>query len=70
MIRNMNAHQAIKRSVSHNEIVHIDYSVSNRLTLDELCDDSVRVDSHTYDCWGTDGAGNEWRVIMHGLDPE
>ncbi len=61
----MNADQAIKRSISHNETVTLDYDISLALDLSAACDDNVETAS-VVEYWGTDDNGNEWRVHLSG----
>lgn len=61
-----NVEQAIARSKSHNEIVTIEHDAAaiEALTIEALtieCDDHVET-AHVHEFWGTDEAGNEWRV--------
>ena len=58
---------AIKRSVSHNEIVHIDACPADLQSLLLASDDSVEIrgDEGVVDLieyWGTTDDGDEWRV--------
>lgn len=55
------AQSAIERSVSHNEIVTIDYDAEAAIDLSLESDDSADGEGVT-EYWGTDEAGNEWRV--------
>jgi hypothetical protein len=57
------AEQAIQRSISHTEIVTIDYDAAVAADLAVECDDSVEANEVT-EYWGTDADGNEWRVHM------
>jgi len=59
----MTAQQAINRSISHSEIVTLDYDAT---ALDELTSatrDYVTGNSR-WEFWG-EHDGNEWRVHMH-----
>lgn len=57
------ADQAIARSISHNEIVTIDYSSEAADMLRSECEDNVDANGLT-EYWGTDDDGSEWRVHM------
>lgn len=62
----MTAEQAIERSVSHNEVVTIDYSEEAELTLSAECDDSVSANGVT-EYWANDPESETamlWRVHM------
>lgn len=61
---------AIARSISHNEIVTIDYSEADYEDLLVECDD--RADNNdVHEFWGTrDEDGKEWRVHMRKADSE
>ena len=61
------AEQAIKRSISHNEIVTLDLAVipyDSAILTDLLvaCDDSVDANDNVTEYWGKTEEGNEWRV--------
>lgn len=64
-----NAKQAIRRSIAHNEIVHLefsdeaDYEGAKDVLLSE-CDDYAYAsdDADTMEFWG--GTGEEWRVHL------
>lgn len=58
----MNAEQAIERSISHNEIVNLEYDADTAADLRSVCDDTVRGNEVT-EYWGTKD-GSEWRVHM------
>lgn len=60
-----NVEKAIKRSIGQNEIVTINYTVSDAYELGLACDDSAETDNRV-EYWGTDDAGNEWRVHLAG----
>ena len=57
----MTAEQAIQRSISHNEIVHIAHDSEAVEALTVRCDDHVEANEE-HEFWGTDDDGNEWRV--------
>lgn len=57
----MNAEQAIKRSISHGEIVHLAHSEEAILALTAECDDNVDGNDER-EFWGTTESGHEWRV--------
>jgi hypothetical protein len=59
----MNAQEAIARSISHNEIVHAEYDEDMATDLELRADDSA-VNGDTYEFWGQDDDGNEWRVHL------
>ena len=63
------AKDAIARSVSHNEIVTIDYTDSDALqTLLVEGDDWIEANG-VAEYWGTTESGSEWRVhVRLGLD--
>lgn len=52
---------AIARSISHTEIVTIDYDADAETDLLAACEDSVDAGEVT-EYWGTDDEGREWRV--------
>lgn len=59
--------QAIDRSVSHDEIVTMSYSVDAESDLLALCDgwaDGTTDDSEEF--WGTTNTGQYWRVHLRG----
>lgn len=61
---------AIARSVSHTEIVNLPWSQEAQDELSLLCDDSVEASTTTWEAWGTDDDGAEWRVHLDGVrDP-
>lgn len=57
------AASAIERSISHNEIVHIEANPASEefLALSAASDDSVDTGG-MIEFWGTDDDGNKWRV--------
>jgi len=59
----LTAQQAIDRSASHAEIVHIEYSVEAEDVLNEECENCCRGNKQT-DFWGTSDNGKQWRVIL------
>jgi hypothetical protein len=63
---NKQAEQAIDRSVSHNEIVHIAATEEIDAALTEVCESSVETQNGsglpTTEFWGTREDGEEWRV--------
>ena len=68
--KNYTAADAIRRSVSHNEIVTIDYTFQRHMPyqptstyVDLLWECEDHVDDGEYeDMWGTTPSGQEWRV--------
>lgn len=59
----MTAQEAIARSISHNEIVHVDYDLGTAEDLMVLCEDhTTGNDEEEY--WGVDDDGATWRVHM------
>ncbi len=60
---------AIVRSVSHNEIVHLDWERDDlsychlELALAAVCEGDV-VSGATHEYWGTTPEGGEWRVHL------
>ena len=64
----MTADQAIARSVSHNEIVTIQYKPGVEATLCLECDGSVDA-GKVHEYWGTDADGYEWRVHVISQAP-
>lgn len=62
----MTTHDAIARSVSHNEIVTIPYSTEAADALWAECDDHVdaRASYGVVEYWGTTDDGDEWRVHL------
>lgn len=70
----MSAEQAIARSVSHNEIVTIDYSASIAEELGNASEDSVPAYTTASgavlaEYWGTTEDGGEWRVHVRYPEP-
>lgn len=63
---NKQAEQAIDRSISHNEIVHIAATEEIDVALAEVCESSVETTNGaglpTTEFWGTREDGEEWRV--------
>lgn len=57
------AQQAIDRSVSHREIVTVDYDAEAQSELEAASEDSVHTDDVT-EYWGTTDDGDDWRVHM------
>lgn len=67
----LDAAQAIARSISHTEIVTIEHDEQAQIDLTAECDDSVehrRGNVLVREYWGTDEDGNEWRVHTHQRD--
>ena len=66
-----NAEQAIARSISHNEIVHIDASDPNRKRIEDIlvrdCEGSVK-NGEVNEYWGVIENGDDWRI--HVAVPE
>lgn len=60
------AQAAIARSISHNEIVHIDQDAEAHEELSLAAEDSVWNDPVT-EYWGTTEDGSEWRVHVHDV---
>lgn len=60
------ATEAIDRSVSHNEIVHVEFSSIMFIGLICECEDNVEARAGMVDLWGTTDAGDDWRVQMTG----
>lgn len=58
---------AIARSVSHTEIVHLDYGSEELSILMAECDDYTDANDGVVEFWGTDGDGDEWRVHMRPM---
>jgi len=58
----MNAEQAIARSISHTEIVHLPWDRDTHRDLVIESDDSTEANG-TIEIWGTSD-GSEWRVHM------
>lgn len=61
------AKQAIARSVSHNEIVYLDFSRTIERDLLAECDDHTicyRDHCDVHEFWGTDDDGNSWRAHL------
>ena len=66
----MTASQAIARSVSHNEIVTIEFNTYTEHDLLAACEDwTGNPTARRTEFWGTDNDGNEWRVHMRA-EPE
>ena len=57
------AKQAIARSISHTEIVHLDWSPAAHLALTAESEDSTETERRI-EFWGTDEDGKEWRGIQ------
>lgn len=58
------ADDAIARSISHDEIVHLDYCSSLGMDLRDVCEDSRAHDDVT-EYWGITDDGEEWRVHLY-----
>jgi hypothetical protein len=58
------AAEAIDRSVSHDEIVSLDYTDALYTDLLVACEDNVDVEGEYEDMWGTTESGHEWRVYL------
>lgn len=69
MIHVTNHSQAIARSISHNEIVTIQYDkqIAEALTVDSegSVHDAVQ---RVTDYWGVNDDGNDWRVHMRDAE--
>jgi hypothetical protein len=68
------AAEAIARSISHNEIVHVDLTVTpydSDIPTDLLvaCDDWADSSPEVTEYWGTSESGAEWRVHVR-VSPE
>jgi hypothetical protein len=62
----MTVTQAIARSITHNEIVTLDYDGLAHAALEALCEGSVN-GARVVEFWGVTSAGDEWRVhLQHG----
>lgn len=60
--------QAIDRSVSHDEIVTVPYSVDAATDLLALCDGDADGDTDDgEEFWGTTNTGQFWRVHLRGV---
>lgn len=57
---------AIARSISHTEIVWLDWSAAAQDALRGECEDSVDASDTVQEFWGADGDGAEWRVHLTG----
>jgi hypothetical protein len=55
----------IERSISHNEIVTVDYDISLAMDLAAECEGSVETTDRV-EYWGTTDEGDEWRVHLRG----
>lgn len=55
------AERAIARSVSHNEIVTLDFDTEANEELQLACEDAVVANGVT-EYWGTTESGDDWRV--------
>lgn len=53
---------AIARSISQTEIVHIECSAAALAEIKAVADDYVAANDGIVEAWGTDDDGNEWRV--------
>lgn len=58
-----NIETAIKRSVSHSEIVSLEWTADLEAALLAECEDSVAT-SDRVEAWGTTEDGDEWRVHL------
>lgn len=59
------AENAITRSISHNEIVTIEWSHEAHEYLLVRCEDHVETGKYdSEEFWGTDDDGNDWRVHL------
>jgi hypothetical protein len=59
--------QAIDRSISHSEIVWLDFDFDKQVLLELACDNCTR-GNRCFEFWGTKD-GHEWRVHMHEARP-
>jgi hypothetical protein len=69
------AKEAIARSISHNEIVHVDLTATpydSAITTDLLvaCDDWADASPEVTEYWGTSESGAEWRVHVRIFSDE
>lgn len=64
----MNVEQAIARSISQNEIVHLDWSHDVQTDLIIACDDWTDAGS-VFEFWGTSD-DSEWRIHLRTVDAE
>ncbi len=64
----MTTTQAIERSITHDEIVTIDYSDEAEAELGVECDNSVR-NGPVVEFWGRDQDGDAWRVHLRRRCP-
>lgn len=55
------ASDAIARSISHTETIHLPYDADAMMDLLVECEDSTESETET-EYWGTDETGNEWQV--------
>jgi len=58
-----NAKDAIARSISHNEIVHLAWSRSVAEAIEKMADESIDNDS-VVEFWGEDEEGNGWAIHL------
>lgn len=59
----MTIEQAIARSTSHNEIVHLPWSGAAQNRLVVVCEDWVDA-GNVREFWGTDDEGDSWRIHL------
>lgn len=61
---------AIRRSISHNEIVTLEWTADREAALLDACEDSVATSvlasTDRIEAWGRTDDGNEWRVHLDG----
>ena len=69
MIDGMTTDQAIARSVSHTEIVHLPYSLADESALMAACEDSADAGDRV-EFWGKTEHGAEWRIHLDRISPE
>jgi hypothetical protein len=59
---------AIERSISHDEIVHVDVEADDIYTAIEgvVVDDMIQLEHGEWDVWGSDeDAGGDWRLHIY-----
>lgn len=65
----MTVEQAIARSISHNEIVRLEWSHDAQTDLIVACDDWNDA-GDVREFWGTSDDGSSWRVHLSLIDAE
>jgi hypothetical protein len=61
----LSAQQAIDRSISHDEIVHVADLNTISHDLMQECEDYTDAGEKITEYWGTDESGQDWRVHAH-----